>query len=138
MLTKLGCTFHHLGVACRDLDAEQRCWETLGYTLESPEFDDPIQRVRGRFLVGPGPRLELLTPTAADSPVEGVIKRRNKIYHQAFETTGFDAALEALEDTGARRTAEPASAIAFGGRRIVFLFLPNGNLLELIEAAGGG
>ncbi len=135
MLTTLGCTFHHLGVACRKLDTEQRYWETLGYVQEGPEFDDPVQRVRGRFLVGPGPRLELLTPTSQDSPVEGVIKRRNKIYHQAFETTDFDRALVTLEGTGARRIAEPASAVAFGGRRIVFLLLPNGHLLELIEAA---
>jgi len=134
MLTKLGCTFHHLGVACRNLDTEQRYWEALGYTLEGEEFQDAIQRVRGRFLVGPGPRLELLMPMGPDSPVEGVIKRRHKIYHQAFETRMFDEALATLEGSGARRTAEPTNAIAFNGRRIIFLFLPNGNLLELIEA----
>jgi len=135
MLTELGCTFHHIGIACRDLDAEQAYWEVLGYTLEAPEFEDPIQRVRGRFLVGPGPRLELLAPTAENSPVEGVIKRRTKMYHQAFETKAFDRTLAALEDTGARRTAEPACAVAFGGRRIVFVLTPNANLIEIIEAA---
>lgn len=135
MLTDLGCHFHHIGIACRKLDAEQACWSVLGYTLESPEFEDPVQKVRGRFLTGPGPRLELLAPTAEDSPVQGVLQRRTKMYHQAFETREFDKALAALEDTGARRTAEPAPAIAFGGRRIVFLMLPNGNLLEIIEAA---
>ncbi|VVE27480.1 lactoylglutathione lyase [Pandoraea capi] len=135
MLTALGCTFHHIGIACRDLDAEQAYWEVLGYSLESPEFEDPIQRVRGRFLTGPGPRLELLAPSAEGSPVEGVLKRRTKMYHQAFETREFDRALAALEDTGARRTADPAPAIAFGGRRIVFLFLPNGNIVEIVEAA---
>lgn len=135
MLTDLGCHFHHIGIACRKLDAEQAYWSVLGYTLESPEFEDPVQKVRGRFLTGPGPRLELLAPTAEDSPVQGVLQRRTKMYHQAFETREFDKALAALEDTGARRTAEPAAAIAFGGRRIVFLMLPNGNLLEIIEAA---
>lgn len=135
MLNDLGCHFHHIGIACRKLDTEQAYWSVLGYTLESPEFEDPVQKVRGRFLTGPGPRLELLAPTAEDSPVQGVLQRRTKMYHQAFETREFDRALAALEDTGARRTAEPAAAIAFGGRRIVFLMLPNGNLLEIIEAA---
>ena len=135
MLNDLGCHFHHIGIACSKLDTEQAYWSVLGYTLESPEFEDPVQKVRGRFLTGPGPRLELLAPTAEDSPVQGVLQRRTKMYHQAFETREFDRALAALEDTGARRTAEPAAAIAFGGRRIVFLMLPNGNLLEIIEAA---
>lgn len=135
MLTEFDCTFHHIGIACRDLDAEQAGWAALGYKQEGPEFEDPVQRVRGRFLVGPGPRLELLAPTTDDSPVEGVIKRRTKLYHQAFVTPAFDRALEAIEALGARRTAEPAPAVAFGGKRIVFVLLFNGNIIELIEAA---
>lgn len=135
MLEKLGCTFHHIGVACKDFALEQMVWEQLGYHQEDEEFEDPVQRVKGRFLVGPGPRLELLVPTSADSPVQGVLSRRTRMYHQAFEVKDFDVALDALEDAGARRTAEPAAAVAFGGRRIVFLFLRNGHLLELIEAA---
>jgi len=134
MLTEFNCTFHHIGIACRDLDAEQAGWAALGYAQEGPEFQDPIQRVRGRFLTGPGLRLELLAPTAENSPVEGVIKRRTKLYHQAFVTPMFGRALEAIEARGARRTAEPAPAIAFGGRHIVFVLLFNGHVIELIEA----
>lgn len=135
MLEQLGCVFHHIGVACKDFALEQSVWEQLGYRQEGDEFEDPVQRVKGRFLTGPGPRLELLVPTAPDSPVQGVLQRRTRMYHQAFETARFDDALVALEDAGARRTAEPAAAVAFGGRRIVFLFLRNGHLLELIEVA---
>ncbi|WP_322997000.1 VOC family protein [Castellaniella sp.] len=133
-LQSLGCTFHHIGIACKNLDREQQVWEQLGYTQESPEFADPIQKIKGRFLTGPGPRLEILAPGGESSPVEGFLKRRTKMYHQAFTTPQFDATLVALESTGARRTADPASAIAFSGRRIVFLLLPNGNLIEIIES----
>ncbi|NYT58411.1 VOC family protein [Alcaligenaceae bacterium] len=136
MLNKLSCTFHHIGIACRDLDAESVHWQALGYVIEEPEFEDPVQRVRGRFLVGPGPRLELLTPAGPGSPVEGVIKRRNKMYHQAFEAPDFMAAISALEAGGARLVSEPASAVAFDGRRIAFLLLPNANLIEIIESPG--
>lgn len=135
MLEELGCVFHHIGVACKDFALEQQVWEQLGYRQEGPEFEDLNQRVRGRFLVGPGPRLELLVPTSADSPVRGVLQRRTRMYHQAFTVAHFDRALLALEDAGARRVGEPACAVAFAGRRIVFLFLRNGHLLELVETA---
>ncbi|WP_323016311.1 VOC family protein [Castellaniella sp.] len=133
-LQELGCSFHHIGIACKDLDREQRVWEQLGYVQESPAFEDLIQQVKGRFLVGLGPRLELLAPLAVGSPVDGVLKRRTKMYHQAFTAPEFDSVLAALEGIGARRTADPAPAVAFGGRRIVFLFLPNGNLIEIVES----
>jgi methylmalonyl-CoA/ethylmalonyl-CoA epimerase len=133
MLKKLGCVFHHLGVACRDLEQEAPYWLSLGYVTEGADFEDPIQRVRGRFLVGPGPRLELLQGVGDDSPIAGLLKRQIKLYHQAFETPMFDLAVRTLEESGARLTAPPAPAVAFGGRRIAFLFLPNGNILELVE-----
>lgn len=60
MLAALGCTFHHVGVACRDLDAEAGPWLSIGYAAEGVDFEDQIQQVRGRFLVGVGPRLRTL------------------------------------------------------------------------------
>lgn len=91
--------------------------------------------VRGQFMVGPGPRLELLTPAAPGSPVEGHIARGTKIYHQGFEAAHFDDALARLQQAGARLTVAPAPAVAFQGRCIAFLMTPTLNLIEIIEAA---
>jgi methylmalonyl-CoA/ethylmalonyl-CoA epimerase len=33
--------FHHLGVACRDLDLEERAWTPMGYQRERADFRDP-------------------------------------------------------------------------------------------------
>lgn len=133
MFSELGCTFHHLGLACRDLDAEARPWMALGYTAEAPDFHDPIQQVRGRFLVGPGPRLELLIPSAAGSPVEGVLQRHGKIYHQAFLTPKLEETIAAARAARCKLVVEPVPAVAFDGRLIAFLLMPNMNLLELID-----
>ena len=75
MLSKLGGKFHHLGVACLDLDKESKPWVTLGYRPEAPDFEDTIQQVRGRFLIGAGPRLELLVATTPTSPVTAALAR---------------------------------------------------------------
>ena len=135
MLDREGCRFHHLGLACRDLARESASWTGLGYRLEGEVFLDPLQKIRGCFLVGPGPRLELLTPEGDGSPIEGYLARGTKIYHQAFETDAFASDLDGLTARGRKVTAGPIPAVAFGGRNIAFVLLPTLNLIELIEAA---
>lgn len=127
--------FNHLGVACRNLDSEQRAWSDLGYAVEGTDFVDPNQGIRGRFLTGPGPRLELLVETEGSSVIQPWLRQGVKIYHQAFETEEFSAAIATLEGSGARVVSPPTPAVAFGGRKVCFLMLRNLALVELIEAA---
>lgn len=134
MLDPTSFQFHHLGVACRNIQREAEGWEKLGYEAEGLDFHDPIQKVRGRFIIGLGPRLELLEPAGDSSPLDGVLARGAKIYHQGFEAFDFDAALGALQASGLRAVSSPAPAVAFGGRRVCFFMTPTLNLIEIIEA----
>jgi methylmalonyl-CoA/ethylmalonyl-CoA epimerase len=134
MLQAPGFRFHHLGLACRDLERELGTWLRLGYRPDGEAFVDPVQKVRGQFITGLGPRLELLAPAGPGSPVEGVLERGGNLYHQGFEALDFDAALAALREAGVRMIHGPSPAVAFGGRRIAFLMTPTLNLIEIIEA----
>lgn len=135
MLNETDFRFHHLGVACRDIDRELESWTRLGYRPEGDRFTDPIQKIHGLFIVGLGPRLELLSPAGEGSPIDGVLARGGKIYHQGFEAFDFDAALRDITAAGARVVQPPAPAVAFGGRRIVFAMTASLNLIEIIEAS---
>lgn len=128
-------TLHHLGVACRDLDAEECAWLALGWMREGEDFEDTIQAVKGRFLIGPGPKLELLSPLRPGSPIDALLAKGVKIYHQAFEVPSLESALAFVQAAGGRLQAPMVPASAFEGRRIAFVLLPNLNLLELIEAS---
>jgi methylmalonyl-CoA/ethylmalonyl-CoA epimerase len=134
MLNQLGCDFHHLGVACRDLEQEIRLWSQLGYQQESPIFEDPVQSVRGLFLTGPGPRLELLVSLTQEGPVAQMVRRGIKIYHQGFEAPDFDDAIALLRAANYKLVKGPVPAVAFAGRRIAFFLMPNMNLIEIIES----
>lgn len=129
-----GLRFHHIGVVCRDLDSEQKMFELLGYQREGAEFVDPLQRIRGRFLVGGGPRLELLAATDDLSPVRPWLQRGVKFYHQAFETDHLEDALSDLIGRQGRVVVEPVPAVAFNGRKIAFVMLPGSLLIELIQS----
>ena len=55
-------TFHHIGIACRDIEKTKPFYLMMGYTA-SPVVEDPLQHVRICFLEkGGAPRLELLEP----------------------------------------------------------------------------
>lgn len=126
--------FHHIGVACRDLDVETRPYALLGYAPVGADFVDPLQGICGRFLEGPGPRLELVCPASgSDGILGGTLDRGTKMYHLAFMAEDLDAALEAAVRGRGKLVSGPVPAVAFGGRRICFLFLPNMMLVELIE-----
>lgn len=128
-------TFHHIGLACRNLDREARSQALLGYHPEQPDFEDPLQGIRGRFLVGPGPRLELVTPTRPEGVLDPWLQRGAKMYHLAFTVPDLAAELERLEAQGARLVTGPVPAVAFAGRAIAFLMLPSLMLIELIQEA---
>lgn len=128
-----GAEFHHIGVACRSFDVEQRKFEILGYARESEDFHDPVQGVHVRFLTGGGPRLELVRGEGQQGPLSLWLKAGVKMYHIAYEVPGLDQAISHLCDVGAKLLVPPAPAVAFSGRRISFLMLPNMLLVELIE-----
>jgi|SRR5579884_796885 len=126
-------TFHHVGVASRDLDADERAFAALGYALEREECVDAIQGVRARFLVGPGPRVELVTDLEAGGRVADFAKRGIKMYHFAYEVDDLEAAGRTLAAGGAKLVAEPVPGSAFGNRLLCFYMLPTMVLIELIS-----
>jgi methylmalonyl-CoA/ethylmalonyl-CoA epimerase len=126
--------FHHLGMACRKIAAELTELAIAGYRPEGPIFEDPIQQVRIQFVSGGGPRLELIEPAGAQSPVEGILKRGGKFYHLAYEVGRLDDAIACFRERQYLPVSPPAPAVAFDMRRIVFLASATRTLIELIEA----
>jgi methylmalonyl-CoA/ethylmalonyl-CoA epimerase len=131
-----GFRFHHIGLACRDVEKEARALRLLGYELEGQHFMDPLQKIHGCFLVGLGPRMELLAPVDESSPIVSWLNKDAKMYHQAYEVASIDAALKALRTQHAVVVSRPKPAVAFGDRKVAFLLLPNSLLIELIECPG--
>lgn len=129
--------FRHLGVAVPDLAKALPVYrDILGYRLSSGPFDDPVQRVSVCFLVPVvgGPEIELISPLTSDSPVRKIISSGGGAYHLCYETAQFDEDTKELSARGCVLVSEPVPAVAFGGRRIIWLFTPTRQLLELVEA----
>ena len=128
-------TFHHIGIACRDIAKTQAFYLGQGYTA-SPVVEDPLQHVRISFLEKEGaPRIELLEPLDDQSPVARTLATSGvSPYHMCYEVQDIEAAVNHLRGLRFLLVNGPVPACAMGDRRIAFLFQKNTGLIELVEA----
>ncbi len=126
-------SFHHLGVACPSIAGARGAYEAMGYQFEG-SFTDEIQGVSGEFLVGPGPRVELLEDLPDRTTVAPWISRRlPTVYHYAWLVPDIAVALDLVATAGGRALSEPQPSVYFAGP-IVFAMVKGKTLIELMQA----
>ena len=96
-------TIDHVGIAVSDLQESLRFFhEALGLEVDAPE-DVPSQRVRAHFLQAGEAAVELVEPTADDSPIAKYIAKRGPgLHHLALRVDDIVAALAELKGRGVR------------------------------------
>jgi methylmalonyl-CoA/ethylmalonyl-CoA epimerase len=126
---------NHIGFAVLDIAPAIAIFRDLLGASVGEIFEDPLQRVRLCFVDHVAGRIELIAPLGEHSPVDRIVAEGGGAYHLCYETDDLDADLARLRTHGFLPTAQPQPAIAFEGRRVVFLFHPIARLIELVEAA---
>lgn len=128
--------FDHIGIFVPSLELGRRHLGDAMYVSEwTAPIEDPIQKVVVQFgLDRSDTRYELVAPFGAGDPVTPVLKSgRNILNHVAYRVHGLDSSLADLRSKGFLPLGEPKPALAFDGRRIVFLLTPLRMMIELIE-----
>ncbi|WP_413561333.1 VOC family protein [Bdellovibrio sp. HCB209] len=125
--------FHHIGYATSTIEKDLESYTALGFTKDGDFFTDPIQKIKGVFLRLGDYRLELLAPLSEDSPINGFINKKIKMYHHGFTVNNFDEAMIFLKNLRAILLSPPAPSVAFNGKRIAFFMLKNRDIVEIIE-----
>ena len=122
--------FHHIGIACFDIEASKNFYVAQGY-VASETIEDPIQGVLICFLYKPGmPRLELLAPIDENSPVNRTLAASGVTpYHMCYEVSNIEAA---VKDFKVSRFVVVSNLV--GDKRVCFLYNKNVGLIELLEA----
>jgi methylmalonyl-CoA/ethylmalonyl-CoA epimerase len=135
----LGFKLRHVGVAVPSLGPATETLATLfGYRVVSGPFDDPIQKVSVNFLTASdkdATEIELIAPLSEDSPITSMLaKNGGGAYHLCFETSDIDQALVHAKNNGCMIVSPAVPAVAFGGRRIAWIYTRSRQLFELVEA----
>ncbi len=128
----------HIGVAVQSIDEALAIYRALGLD-EIRREEVSTQKVVAALLPVGESRIELLEPTAPDSPVAKFLARRGPgVHHVCFAVDDLEAALQDLQMRGFRLlNAKPVPGA--DGKKIAFLHPDAGNglLIELSESAGG-
>jgi len=125
---------HHVAIATADLEAALDRYRLLGYELETRQTL-PSQGVEAAMLTSGGDRLELLVPTAPDTPVGRFLEKRGPgLHHLAFACANVSAELARLRRAGARLVDERPRP-GFGGHLVAFVHpsWAGGVLVELVQ-----
>ena len=129
-------TLDHIGIAVANVaDALAFYRDALGLEVETPE-EVPSQRVRAHFIPTGESAVELLEPTAEDSPIARFIAKRGPgLHHITLRVDDLVAALAQLKARGVRLIDEAPRPGAHGS--LVAFIHPasaHGVLVELKQA----
>ncbi|HTS63126.1 MAG TPA: methylmalonyl Co-A mutase-associated GTPase MeaB [Candidatus Acidoferrales bacterium] len=122
----------HLGIAVKSLSEALPLYESLG--LAAHRESVPQEKVEVAMMPAGDARIELLEPTAQDSPISKFLEKRGPgLHHLALRVPDLGAAVAALKASGARLLNEPRTGA--GGHLYVFVHPAStgGVLLELIQ-----
>jgi methylmalonyl-CoA/ethylmalonyl-CoA epimerase len=133
MLTKI----NHIGIAVTSLDEAVPFYrDSLGMAFVGVE-EVVEQKVKVAFLRIGESKVELLEPTAEDSPVAGFLEKNGPgIHHIAYEVADIAAALAKLEADGVRLIDKTPRKGAHGA--LIAFIHPKGSrgvLTELCQMA---
>ena len=124
--------FDHVGMAVVSIR------DTAGVDVEV--IDDPRQRVSVGFVNMAGLRVELIQPLGDGSPIDRNLRNGQTLVHLCFRVPSLETAIRHGRQFGFHQVARPVPAVAFGDRRIAWIFSKTIGLVELLEEgpnAGG-
>ena len=126
---------NHIAIAVADLDAAEKIYREILKLEWKGREEVADQKVMTSIFRAGESRVELICPTAEDSPIAAFLTRRgNGLHHICFEVENIKAEMERLKSRGVRLLSEkPTTGV--GGSRVVFLHPKDaeGVLVELVE-----
>jgi hypothetical protein len=127
--------FHHTGIAVDSIVCSLVHYRKIfGSDKISEIFSIASQKVNVCFIeVAPGVYLELIEAMGDDSSIHRMRKKGISYYHVAYITKTIEETVSKLVELNFK-PMEYFNSEAFENKRCIFLFSPEAELIELIEA----
>lgn len=126
--------FHHIGVACLDIEKTAGMYVEAGYG-RTETIIDPLQNVNVCVLTKEGmPKIELLSPVDDNSPICKILQKSSGAtpYHICYAIQDMEQALSDLRKLRFIPTSKPKMSNVFGDP-VCFLFHKDIGLIEIIQ-----
>jgi len=130
-------TFHHVGFVVPSIqNSVQSFADILQADWDGEIFHDSNQGVRVTFLKSRragDPLFELVEQADEQSPVQSYVAKGGGLHHVCYTVENLEQELTRARSFGAVITRQPVPAVAFGGRRIAWIYTKNHLLIEYLE-----
>lgn len=124
----------HIGYAVKNIEKARAAFEELGFVFEEI-VDDTDRNILIQFGSNDGYVIELVCPKGdGESPADSILKKVGPTpYHICYRSDDLEKDIAALEKQKFKNIIPPASAIAFGGKRVAFLMNRSIGMIEIVE-----
>ena len=128
---------HHLGCVVPSISTVADAFAaSISASWDGHIIHDPLQRVRVAFFKpadARNPVYELVEPAGDNSPVTNFLKKGGGLHHVCYEIDDLELGLKEASGAGWLMVSPPKPAVAFGGRRIAWIYSKDRLLMELLE-----
>ena len=123
----------HIGYAVKNIDKAKKQMEALGFVFEGT-ISDTDRNIYLAFGEMCDYRVELVAPISDGTPVDAFLEKIGPTpYHICYKSNEIEADIERLQQKRFKVTIPLAPAVAFGGKRVVFLYSLSVGLIEIVE-----
>lgn len=126
--------YHHTGLLVKNIkDSLAHYSAIFGEDSISDIYTVTSQKVNVCFVKnGTDSFIELVEPIGEKSPVNLMLKKNISYYHIAYKVENINDSIDHLENLN-YKSLGIFNSEAFNDNKCVFLFTPDGHLIELIE-----
>ena len=126
-------SFHHIGVACFNIDKTAEIYVGAGY-MRTETIVDPLQNVKVCVLTKDSmPTVELLAPVDEKSPICNILQKSGvSPYHTCYKVPNIEQAIKDLRTIKFMPVSKPKMSNVFNSK-VCFLFHKDIGLIEIIE-----
>ena len=127
----------HIGYAVKNIDKARKQMIAMGYSFE-PTVIDEDRNIYIAFASMDGYRVELVSPLKQpgheESPVDQILSKSGPSpYHICYASTDIEEDIKKLQNNRFKVIIPLAPAVAFDGRRVVFMYSLSLGLIEIVE-----
>ena len=125
---------HHVGYLTKRIDAAEKQFMLLGFSIEKSKQYDSIRKVNIEFLNNGNYRVELVEPADKESPMYPLLKHyKNTPYHFCYIVSNIDESIHDFEARGYHVIQPVEKAPCIDDYKVAFLLHPNMGIIEFVE-----
>ena len=125
--------FHHIGYLTNSLKTSTSNFNMLSYKKIGKPIIDNSLKVKIQFLKNRNNIIELIKPNLNNYGLINILKKKNYAYHFAYKVDHLEKTIFELKKKF-KIIVNPTSAKAFYNKKVAFLTMSDGFIIELIQS----